>query len=566
MAGRWRRGVSPIIATLLLIIIAVAGAVITYAFVTGLVGGTAPQAPSATISVDSVTSNGSHVLLYVRNTGAAPASVDRVYVEQGGSLVAVEDVSVAIPPGTVGNVAINRGALGSGITYVFKIFCGGNTMPTAYSSGIGGGAGLSPTDTTPPICSGATANDTVEGMPCLFSSAWSDDVALSGFVFSTNLTGSWTNSSWSAFSGGIGSAVAALPSAGTVVGYRFYANDTSDNWDGSGVQYLTTGHYVWVTESSTVVTGYTDPTTAPSGTWANPTDAFAYGGNYASTSLSRAAQSYGSYGFSLPSNTTSIDSIVVLYRANCSVITNGVFGRTTADTSYSSGSIENRIRGYNFTLTAGDVYANSITVRMRRSSTGSSWNINCAIYYADNGTLIAQTGSTATTLTTTITSYTFNFPTPPLLYNNTKYRLAVWSNNPTGTAYVAYSSSGGTQGASKSATYGTWPNPLTGMTANAYQYDIYCSYTPASSVGVFVTWDGGMTNSSRQYTSLAPSPMANYTYNVTSAATWTYSALSDANLKAYVISQTGTQVNLDWLAVNVTYTYDSSHWEYTTVP
>lgn len=315
MADRSRLGVSPIIATLLLIVIAVAGSVITYAFVSGFIGGASPEVPRATIAVDSIASNESHVLIYVRNTGNALANVDRVYVEQGGSLVMSEDVDAAIPPGMVQLVPIFKGALGSATAYTFKVVCEGTAMPAVYSSSIGGGTTPMPTDATPPVCTELGGNTTVAGGSCFFSSTWSDNVGLSGSIFSTNLTGEWVNSSWSAFVGNVGSAVATLPPAGTVVGYRFYANDTSNNWGGSSIQSLTTGEYVWVQQNTTVITGYTDPIMAPSGSWLNPSYAYADGGNYASTPTTLVTQQWGTYGFDLPSNTTEISNIIIRYDA-----------------------------------------------------------------------------------------------------------------------------------------------------------------------------------------------------------------------------------------------------------
>jgi hypothetical protein len=152
-----------------------------------------------------------------------------------------------------------------------------------------------------------------------------------------------------------------------------------------------------------------------------------------------------------------------------------LFGNTAQGSSYFNGAIDNTIRGYNFTLLTGNAYANSITAALSASTSGT-WNISCAIYFASNGTLVGNTGYANTALTTTITWYTFTFSNPPLLYNNTLYRLVIWANNPSGTAYLAYSS-GGTAGASESVTFGAWPNPLNGMTSDTHSYSIYCNVT-----------------------------------------------------------------------------------------
>ena len=77
-----KKGVSPIIATLLLIVIAVAAAVVTYAFVTGFIGtssGSATQTGS--MSFDTYTRDGSTMTVYLRNTGTKALTVQSVYLD-----------------------------------------------------------------------------------------------------------------------------------------------------------------------------------------------------------------------------------------------------------------------------------------------------------------------------------------------------------------------------------------------------------------------------------------------------------------------------------------------------
>jgi flagellin-like protein len=80
-----KKGVSPIIATLLLIVIAVAAAVVTYAFVTGFIG-TATSQPNQletmTIDYGSITS-ATNIIAYVRNTGTKPEILGVAYVDNG---------------------------------------------------------------------------------------------------------------------------------------------------------------------------------------------------------------------------------------------------------------------------------------------------------------------------------------------------------------------------------------------------------------------------------------------------------------------------------------------------
>lgn len=80
-----KRGVSPIIATLLLIVIAVAAAVVTYTFVMGFVG-TATQSTGAQgqLNYDSYKVSGTtdaNITAYIRNSGGRTVTLSAVYVD-----------------------------------------------------------------------------------------------------------------------------------------------------------------------------------------------------------------------------------------------------------------------------------------------------------------------------------------------------------------------------------------------------------------------------------------------------------------------------------------------------
>lgn len=87
-------------------------------------------------------------------------------------------------------------------------------------------------DITPPTYLNLAHNNTIAGQQTKFSCLWSDDVGLSGFIFSTNNTGAWVNSTWTSLSGtsGWSNVTQMLNSMAVVVQYRFYCNDTSNNW------------------------------------------------------------------------------------------------------------------------------------------------------------------------------------------------------------------------------------------------------------------------------------------------------------------------------------------------
>ncbi|CAD6491527.1 MAG: hypothetical protein ANIMEMIM_00157 [Candidatus Argoarchaeum ethanivorans] len=96
-------------------------------------------------------------------------------------------------------------------------------------------------DNNPPEWSDVQTNKTsiYENDYVKFTANWTDDVALAGYKFSTNQSGAWVNSSFVPFSGtsNISENITQIAaSAGTTVGWRFYANDTSENWDVTDIQ------------------------------------------------------------------------------------------------------------------------------------------------------------------------------------------------------------------------------------------------------------------------------------------------------------------------------------------
>lgn len=98
-------------------------------------------------------------------------------------------------------------------------------------------------DVTSPTYSTNSTNATVVSTPCLFSLQWTDETALSGYIFETNNTGSLTNDTWTTMSGTTDWSNVTKTLNGTEGAYiewRVYANDSSDNWNTSQVYSLTT--------------------------------------------------------------------------------------------------------------------------------------------------------------------------------------------------------------------------------------------------------------------------------------------------------------------------------------
>lgn len=75
-----KKGVSPVIATLLLVVIAVAAAAVTYSFVLGFFGTYQAAQPSGSyISVDSAGAGS----ISVRNTGISTVAISAIYLDDG---------------------------------------------------------------------------------------------------------------------------------------------------------------------------------------------------------------------------------------------------------------------------------------------------------------------------------------------------------------------------------------------------------------------------------------------------------------------------------------------------
>jgi len=138
-----RKGISTLIATVLLILIAISTGLLIYAFATGWIGsrtsiGVGPSS-SITIEMASITkinnNDGVNVTVYVRNIGGVPTNVSAIYVTDLSSgdvyanlspkaITDTDSSNNTIPPGYVKgfSATINRGlSLVSGHSYEIKV-------------------------------------------------------------------------------------------------------------------------------------------------------------------------------------------------------------------------------------------------------------------------------------------------------------------------------------------------------------------------------------------------------------------------------------------------------------
>jgi hypothetical protein len=117
---------------------------------------------------------------------------------------------------------------------------------------------------TPPSASDLSVSSVFAGEKTVFSAFWRDNKSLSGggFIFSSNNTGIWINSTWSAFYSDPSWANATLTlsnNTGEIVSFRVLANNSLGLWGDTGIYSITIKNKVIPTSSPT-------PTQAPSPT------------------------------------------------------------------------------------------------------------------------------------------------------------------------------------------------------------------------------------------------------------------------------------------------------------
>jgi flagellin-like protein len=119
---RSKKAISPVIATLLLILVAVASSLVLYTYVMGYLGSMTKGGSSmqGVLSLDSASASAttSTITAYVRNVGSVSVSITNAYVDD----VSYDITSaVDINPGNVGTVAISGLSLQAGTSYTVKL-------------------------------------------------------------------------------------------------------------------------------------------------------------------------------------------------------------------------------------------------------------------------------------------------------------------------------------------------------------------------------------------------------------------------------------------------------------
>jgi hypothetical protein len=126
---------SAVIASLILMLLAVAAGVVVYAYVMGWIGGATGQEAGqyGELSLDTVIANSTSdvITAYVRNIGGISATPDKAYVNDY-NVTSMTSSPATIDPNAVANVTINAATPGltKNITYEVKIICSDGTTVT----------------------------------------------------------------------------------------------------------------------------------------------------------------------------------------------------------------------------------------------------------------------------------------------------------------------------------------------------------------------------------------------------------------------------------------------------
>ena len=99
-----------------------------------------------------------------------------------------------------------------------------------------------PSDSTPPTIIGLTYNTTKNASACKFEAQFEDNIALSFYIFSTNNTGPWLNETAIIFITNpqtVAVTKTLNETVGNVVSFKWFGNDTTNNWNLTSVQNFT---------------------------------------------------------------------------------------------------------------------------------------------------------------------------------------------------------------------------------------------------------------------------------------------------------------------------------------
>jgi len=124
---REAKGISPLVATLLLIAIAVAASVITYSWVMSMIAAQSIQAQTQ-IRIDAVgwVTGPNRINITVRNTGSVPATIESISLKKNapGQNYVLDDITdVSIEPGDYTFVVYDASVWAAATPYIIRVTC-----------------------------------------------------------------------------------------------------------------------------------------------------------------------------------------------------------------------------------------------------------------------------------------------------------------------------------------------------------------------------------------------------------------------------------------------------------
>ena len=134
-----RKGISPVIAVLLLIVIAVAAAILTYVWLTGYMGTLQSQAGTQQvqerIKIEGVkidTDNDQVDAVYVRNIGDVSVKIADIYImDSSGNVIEKISSTATLNPESTSTLSVSMSTkLSEGSTYIVKVVTARGTEVT----------------------------------------------------------------------------------------------------------------------------------------------------------------------------------------------------------------------------------------------------------------------------------------------------------------------------------------------------------------------------------------------------------------------------------------------------
>jgi hypothetical protein len=126
-----KKAFSAVIASLILMLLAVAAGVVVYGYVMGWIGGAQTNsANTGILTVDQISANSTSVKVYIRNSGSSTLTLDKFYVAGNAvtNATALTGTTAVLPVGSTAYLQFNNQALTVNVSYDVKVVCVDSTL------------------------------------------------------------------------------------------------------------------------------------------------------------------------------------------------------------------------------------------------------------------------------------------------------------------------------------------------------------------------------------------------------------------------------------------------------